>query len=197
MGNVGLPISWGMQLKDIQFLDDATRPPAPVIDGVTDDQREAGNHLRDIHDYLRDNLSTLGKLIERASAGEIDPQAVRDQVEGMALVANYRRFGNVCGQYCQLIHKHHTIEDRALFPALAHRSPALKAVVDRLEAEHGHVHLLIEMLVKAIIDLNENADREHFDNAVEIFRALEKLLLSHFRYEEDSIIDALGYYGIL
>lgn len=115
----------------------------------------------------------------------------------MALVTNYRRFGNICGQYCQLIHKHHTIEDRALFPALSRRSPALKAVVERLEAEHEHVHLLIEMLVTAIIDLNEHADRQHFENAVEIFRALEKLLLSHFRYEEDAIIDALGFYGIL
>lgn len=186
-----------MLLKDIQFLDDSTRPPAPLIEGVTEDQRASGNHLRDIHDYLRDHLATLGKLIERASAGEVDPTAVRDQVESMALVTNYRRFGNICGQYCQLIHKHHTIEDRALFPALSRRSPALKAVVERLEAEHEHVHLLIEMLVTAIIDLNEHADRQHFENAVEIFRALEKLLLSHFRYEEDAIIDALGFYGIL
>ncbi len=187
----------GMQLKDIQFLDDATRPPVPVIDGVTEEQREAGNHLRDIHDYLRANLATLGTLIERASAGEVTPQAVRNEVEGLALVANYRRFGNVCGQYCQLIHKHHTIEDRALFPALAKRSPALKAVVERLEAEHERVHQLVEMLVGAIIALNDSPDRSQFDETVAIFRALEKLLLSHFRYEEESIIDALGFYGIL
>ena len=186
-----------MLLKDIQFLDDATRPPAPVIEGVTAQQREAGNHLRDIHDYLRSDLSVIGGLIERASAGEVDAQIVGKTVENTALVANYRRFGNVCGQYCQLIHKHHTIEDRALFPALASRSPALKAVVERLEAEHVHVHQLIEMLVEAVIALNDAPDRTHFDSTVEIFRALEKLLLSHFRYEEDSIIDALGYYGIL
>jgi hemerythrin-like domain-containing protein len=186
-----------MLLKDIQFLDDATRPPPPVIEGVTADQRDAGNHLRDIHDYLRSNLEVIGTLIERASAGEVDPQVVRDTVENTALVANYRRFGNVCGQYCQLIHKHHTIEDRALFPALTSRSPALKAVVERLEAEHVHVHQLVEMLVEAIIALNEQPDRAHFDSTVDIFRALEKLLLSHFRYEEDAIIDALGYYGIL
>ncbi|MBK1794469.1 hemerythrin domain-containing protein [Devosia sp. WQ 349] len=186
-----------MLLKDIQFLDDATRPPVPVIEGVTPDQREAGNHLRDIHDYLRQHLSTLGQLIERASAGEVAASEVRDAVDSLPITANYKRFGNVCGQYCHLIHKHHTIEDQALFPALATRSPALKAVVERLEAEHVTVHHLLELMITKIMSLSDEPTRAHFDDAVEVFRAFEKLLLSHFKYEEDSIIDALGYYGIL
>lgn len=186
-----------MLLKDVQFLDDATRPPLPVIDGVTPEQREAGNHLRDIHHYMRQHLNTLGQLIERASAGDVEANEVRDAVDSLPITANYRRFGNVCGQYCQLIHKHHSIEDQALFPALASRSPALKAVVDRLEAEHVTVHQLLELMITKIMALSDEPTRAHFDDAVEVFRAFEKLLLSHFKYEEDSIIDALGYYGIL
>ena len=35
------------------------------------------------------------------------------------MVANYRRFGNLCGQYCGIVNTHHTIEDQHLFPVLA------------------------------------------------------------------------------
>lgn len=185
-----------MLLKDIQFLDDATRPPAPVIEGVTPQQRETGSHLRDVHDYMRSNLGTVVTLIERASSGSLDPASVRAEIDDLAIVANYKRFGNVCGQFCHLIHKHHTLEDRAVFPALADRSPALKAVIERLEAEHVVVHQLIELVVEKIIALNETPTRENFEDAIEAFRAFEKLLLSHFRYEEESIIDAIGYYGV-
>ena len=32
---------------------------------------------------------------------------------------------------------------------------------------------------------------------VEVFVALERVLLSHLGYEEDQIGDALGYYGLI
>ena len=56
-----------MLLKDIQFLDDATRPAIPKLAGVTEAQKAPGEHLRMIHDHLRENMVVLGRLIERAS----------------------------------------------------------------------------------------------------------------------------------
>ena len=70
-------------LLNIDFLDDATRPPLQKLEGLTDAQRAPGLHLRQVHDHLRANMLTLGKLIERAKgtlmarAGLSEPDAFR------------------------------------------------------------------------------------------------------------------------
>ena len=183
-------------LDDIDFLDDATRPAPPVLAGLTPRQRQPGQHLRMIHDHLRDNMQVLGQLIGRAAAGKATPADVAAETADLVMVSDYRRFGTLCGQYCQFVHGHHSIEDRMLFPALADKSPVMKAIAERLEAEHVVVHTLLERLIDALIALADAPGRERFEAAVEIFRALETVLLSHLGYEEEAIGDALGYYEI-
>ena len=136
-------------LLNIAFLDDATRPPAPRLEGLTAAQRRPGEHLRMIHDHLRDNMKTLGKLIERARTGSVTPAEIAAETADLAMVANFRRFGNLCGQYCQIVHTHHSIEDYAIFPALAEQGPVFKAIADRLKAEHVVVHELLHLLERA------------------------------------------------
>jgi hemerythrin-like domain-containing protein len=185
-----------MLLKDIQFLDDATRPPIPALPGLTEAQRAPGHHLRMIHDHLRDNMVTLGRLIERAAEGSASGEEIKAETADLVMVSNYRRFGTLCGQYCQFVHGHHSIEDQMIFPSLAEQGPAFKAIADRLQAEHVVVHHLLEKLIDALIALADAPDRQKFDDAVEIFRALERVLLSHLGYEEDAIGDALGYFEV-
>ncbi|KKB08854.1 hemerythrin domain-containing protein [Devosia chinhatensis] len=185
-----------MLLKDIQFLDDATRPAIPALPGITEAQKRPGQHLRMIHDHLRENMEVLGRLIERAAAGEATPDQVRAETADLVMVSNYRRFGTLCGQYCQFVHGHHSIEDQMIFPSIAAKGPAFKAIADRLQAEHVIVHQLLEQLIDALIRLSEAPGRSNFDDAVSVFRALEKVLLSHLGYEEEAIGDALGYFDI-
>jgi hemerythrin-like domain-containing protein len=186
-----------MLLKDIQFLDDATRPPIPELPGLTPAQREPGEHLKMIHDHLRENMAVLGRLIERAAEGTASAEEVKAETADLVMVSNYRRFGTLCGQYCQFVHGHHSIEDRALFPALAAQGPAFKAIADRLQAEHVVVHHLLENLIDALIALADAPAPDKFANAVEVYRALERVLLSHLGYEEQAIGDALGYFGVM
>lgn len=185
-----------MLLKDIQFLDDATRPAIPDLPGLTQAQRVPGQHLRMIHDHLRENMVVLGRLIERAAAGEATPAEVKAETADLVMVSNYRRFGTLCGQYCQFVHGHHSIEDQMIFPSIADQGPAFKAIADRLMAEHVVVHQLLERLIDALIALADAPARDRFDAAVTVFRALERVLLSHLGYEEDAIGDALGYFDI-
>lgn len=187
----------GPMLKDIKFLDDATRPPIPQLPELQPHQREAGEHLKMIHDHLRGNMVTLGRLIERAAEGEASADEVRAETADLVMVTNYRRFGTLCGQYCQFVHGHHSIEDQALFPSIAAQGPAFKAIADRLQAEHVVVHELLERLIDALIALANAPAKDKFDTAVEIYRALERVLLSHLGYEEDAIGDALGYFEIM
>lgn len=186
-----------MLLKDIQFMDDATRPSIPTLPGLTEAQKAPGEHLKMIHDHLRDNMVTLGKLIERAGAGTASAEEVKAETADLVMVSNYRRFGTLCGQYCQFVHGHHSIEDQALFPAIRMQGPAFKAIADRLEAEHVVVHQLLEKLIDALIALADAPGPAKFDDAVTVFRALERVLLSHLGYEEEAIGDALGYFDVM
>jgi len=183
-------------IDDIQFLDDATRPAPVKLEGLTDEQRDAGLHLKAVHNHLRDNMLMLGRLIERAAAGGVSAAEVTAEASVLVMVNNYRRFGNLCGQHCQIVNTHHSIEDEALFPGIASQGPAFKAIADRLRAEHVVVHELLVRLITALGTLASQPCPKHFDDAVTIYRALERVLLSHLGYEEDAIGDALGYFHL-
>ena len=72
-------------LLNIAFLDDATRPPVQKLEGLTEAQRAPGLHLRMVHDHLRDNMKTLGKLIERANGGGVTRAEVAALRSGVGL----------------------------------------------------------------------------------------------------------------
>jgi len=184
-------------IDNIEFLDDATRPQAPKLEGLTPDQREAGLHLKEVHNHLRGNMKTLRTLIERASQGQVSPDQVTAETGGMVMVANFRRFGNLCGQHCSIVNTHHSIEDYALFPGIAAQGEAFRKVAERLQAEHLVVHQLLERLVEALNLLAGAPTRENFQAATVVYEALERVLLSHLGYEEDSIGDAIGYFGLI
>ncbi len=194
-GNPSLPRLPAM-LDDIAFLDDSTRPTPPLLEGVTAAQKLPGRHLRMIHDHLRDNMDLLGRLIEQAAAGEATPAGVRSEAEGLTMIANYRRFGNLCGQHCQFVEMHHSIEDAAVFPELSTKGEAFRKVAQRLKAEHVVVHALLERLVDALEVLAGEPTEANFATAREVYDALTRVLLSHLGYEEEAIGDALGYFGI-
>jgi hemerythrin-like domain-containing protein len=184
-------------IDDIEFLDDATRPAPIRIPNLTPAQRAPGEHLKEVHEHLRDNMRTLAVLIERAASGKASAAEVTAEASNLAMVANYRRFGNLCGQHCQIVHMHHGIEDEAIFPAIAAQGDGLRAIADRLRAEHVVVHELLVRLISTLGALAEAPGQDRFDDAVTIYRALERVLLSHLGYEEEAIGDALGAFGIL
>jgi hemerythrin-like domain-containing protein len=183
-------------LLDIRFLDDSTRPPVQKLDGLTPEQKAPGEHLKEIHNHLRDNMVTIGRLIDRALEGKITIEEVEAETADLAIVANYKRFGNLCGQHCQIVEMHHSIEDYAVFPKLATYGEPFRKIAERLKAEHVVVHELLERLMDALVALTETPTSENFATAREVYEALARVLLSHLGYEEDAMGDALGYFEI-
>lgn len=183
-------------LHDIDFLDDATRPEAPALENLTEAQKRPGRHLGMIHDHFRANMRQLRDMIASAAEGEISTAELKAEADSMDMLQNYRQFGALCGQHCQIIHQHHSIEDQAIFPVLSAKSAAFKRVTDRLAAEHVIVHELLVRLIAAINTLITDPGPDSFASVRTLYDALEKVLLSHFGYEEDSIGDALGYYEV-
>ena len=184
-------------LAGLTLPDDSTRPVAPQLENVTPTQRMAGRNLRLFHNHHRQNMQAIRSLMEQIRAGEADTAALKAATAPLGeLSENYRRFGALCGQHCHMIHGHHSIEDAYVFAALSDKAKAFATVVDRLKQEHEVVHELLLRLLESLNALYHDANRETFAAAQKLYDALERLLLSHFTYEEDSIGDALGVYDI-
>lgn len=181
---------------DVDFLDDDTRPPAPRFEALTAAQRLPGRHLKMIHAHFRDTMARLRELVGEAAAGRVAPEDIATRAGAVPIVDNYRRFGTLCGQHCRVIEVHHAIEDEWIFPELAARSAAMRAVTERLIAEHRIVHALLEQLLEALEALARDPGEANFAAARDLYAALEKALASHFGYEEEAIGDALGVYGV-
>lgn len=181
---------------EILLPDDATRPEGPVLDGLTDAELEPGRHLAMIHEHHRENMHILRDLIAAARNGTVSSEEIAAQAKRMPMIENYRRFGALCGQHCQMVHGHHSIEDSYVFPELSAKAKAFRRVVDRLVEEHEIVHALVTQLMEEVEKLWKKPTDEKFDAAVLTYEKLEKLLLSHFAYEERSIGPALGRFRI-
>ena len=92
---------------------------------------------------------------------------------------------------------HHTAEDRMLFPALAAQdNDGLRKVVERLAAEHEVIHHLIERMEAAARAAMSEPGPETFASLRESFETLERVVVSHFGYEQEELEEALGYYEI-
>ncbi|MFD1696945.1 hemerythrin domain-containing protein [Roseibium aestuarii] len=179
-------------------LDEATRPSAPAIPGATEQDRAAGRQLAAIHAAYLAELDALEGLLSAVERGDASAGAVSAAVDSLTLERNYRQFGTLCGRQCYVLTMHHTIEERHMFPAISARAaPGLLAVIERLQAEHVVVHQLLERLSEASLALGAQAGPAEFAATRDTFRALLKVVRSHFRYEETELAEAIGVYDAL
>lgn len=182
-------------LDDIEIPDDSTRPRAPTLT-ITTEQTRPMRSLAAIHEHHRRNMRVLRQVIHDVGKGEQTAIDLQNSLNELNIFDNYRLFGNLCGQHCEIISMHHSIEDQAMFPALRGRNEGLNKVVERLSAEHKVVHQLLVKLSNAAAVLNETPNASQYAIVVEIYETFERLLLSHFGYEEEEIGPALGFYNI-
>jgi hypothetical protein len=183
-------------IDDIAFLDDSTRPLAPSIEGASDLHRAHGKRLTLFHRYHLQQLAQLRRALDELEKGMGDAAALAEQVGSMAMIENYRRFGSLCGQECQLLTLHHTIEDQEIFPQLRNTSDGLRKVIDRLSAEHLIVHELLVRLQEATRRFAQEPGEAALASLRRVYEALERVVISHFGYEERELEEALGFYGI-
>ncbi|HRO15845.1 MAG TPA: hemerythrin domain-containing protein, partial [Paracoccus sp. (in: a-proteobacteria)] len=146
--------------------------------------------------YLRD-LSAVARLMDGIAAGDSDPAALAPAVRGMTLAENLRLAGTVCGVQCMALTNHHQIEDSFLYPALErHGNARLNAVLARLRDEHVAIHDLIGTLADHAEKLAESMDAAQFEACATAFAALDRAVRNHFRYEEDEIGPAIGFFDV-
>ena len=175
------------KLTRITLLDNNNRPKAPKIENLTPTQRRQGRRLSLYHNYHREQL----REVESAMV-QID-DALLEKISALDMRHNFKVFGNLCGQECQMLSGHHGIEDQAMFPILHQAGDTgLRRVVERLMAEHLVVHELIEELEAKAHEAIRNPNPETYRELKLTFTSLNTCVQSHFGYEETELEEALG-----
>ena len=187
----------GRRLSAEEPWDESTRPTAAPLDAdreYTRQEQAAGQHLIDVHDYLRSELAQLRQLVEQVAAGNSSPNAVRSYINRMTIRQNNWTLGTFCETYCRTVTNHHMLEDRSVFPHLRRREADLAPVINRLEYEHEQIHDLLERVDQALVALVA-AEDNGIDGVNHAMDLLSDALLSHFSYEERELIAPLARHG--
>jgi hypothetical protein len=150
-----------------------------------------------VHAHLRAELARIVEALDELVVSGADGVArdvgigdVRAFLSRMAGRQSSFSLGAFCASYCRTVATHHAIEDQRLFPDLAAADPALRPVVDRLEAEHLVIAGHLDAIDRALLALVAG---ESGPDAVRAAAAeLARVLGSHLDYEEEQLLGPLG-----
>jgi alkanesulfonate monooxygenase SsuD/methylene tetrahydromethanopterin reductase-like flavin-dependent oxidoreductase (luciferase family) len=186
----------GVRLSTAVPWDESTRPhrreSGPDVE-YTRRGRLVGQHLVDVHDMLRTELTELREILAQVRDGGMSAGGARSALNEMALRQNDWTLGAFCSRYCGAVAQHHGLEDDAIFPHLARSDRTLEPVIERLADEHLVIHDAIQAVDHALVDhINHPDDYRPIQAAID---ALTDSLLSHLSYEEHEIVEPLARLG--
>jgi hemerythrin-like domain-containing protein len=168
------------------------RPPSGPDVAYSDTGRQVGQHLVDVHDMLRRELSELREIVAQVRDGALDAGDARSALNEMAMRQNDWTLGAFCSRYCHAVARHHGLEDDAIFPHLASSDERLQPVIGRLTEEHLVIHDAIEEVDRALVQHINHHDFERLQSAIDL---LTDALLSHLSYEEHELVEPLARLG--
>ena len=176
-------------------LKEAERPSMPPLAGASDADRRKGRHLAAIHRHYLSEVAQIASILERIKTGDAPPEALASIVLHSEMRKNFEVAGTLCGHQCRVLTMHHDIEEHSMFPALAAQgNGALSKVVEKLRAEHKVIHEMLTRLGAVAEVLSGAPDEAHFNAAYDVYFALRKAVISHFKYEETELEEAIGLY---
>ncbi len=184
-------------MATVTLLDDRTRPKAPALAGATEAHKQPGRHLKMIHRHHLQQMARVRRVLDLVAEGAAKPDALRDAVGSLDLKESMLISGNLCGQECEMLTAHHDIESAYMFPVLQQRgNDGIRKVVERLVAEHEIIHHYLIELENEVGKLMAAPNLENFSSVEVTFSALERIIKSHFNYEETELETAIGFYGV-
>jgi hypothetical protein len=181
--------------------DESTRPvyPAPADAAYTEGQQAYPQHLVDVHDALRSELTQLRDVVEQVRRGMMQVGQARSVINTMTMRQNNWTLGAYCESYCRIVTGHHSLEDHSMFRYLRQADPAAAPVVDRLAEEHVVIHDVLEQVDRALVGLvsaSEHATPGALEDLSATVDRLTDTLLSHLSYEERELLHPLAQWGM-
>ena len=143
-----------------------------------------------VHSKIRHDLEVVRELAERVLDG-VPPEEIRAEIASLQTNSPLWKLRVNCLYYCRIVHTHHRIEDRLLFPALRQTNSALDPVVDRLEADHVRVGGHLDEVEAGVDELVTNDAPESRQQLVDALSRLSEHLLAHLAYEEETILPTM------
>ncbi len=186
----------GERLSPALPWDESSRPhrePSGPEVSYSDQGRRVGQHLIDVHDMLRKELTELREVVAQVRDGALSAGDARSALGEMALRQNDWTLGAFCSRYCRAVAQHHGLEDEAVFPHLARSDAELEPVIERLSDEHLVIHDAIEGVDRALV--HHISHPEDFDSLQAAIDLLTDTLLSHLSYEEFELVEPLARLG--
>ncbi len=157
--------------------DETTRPryPAPADASYTEAQQAYPQHLIDIHDALRAELTQLRDVVDQVRRGLLQVGQARSVINTMTMRQNNWTLGAYCESYCRIVTGHHTLEDRSMFAFLRQRDADAAPVVDRLAEEHEVIADVLEQVDRALVGLVGAEPREASERLEQLSSAVDLL----------------------
>lgn len=185
------------RLSEERPWDESTRPTGPGPDPerqYAPAELATAQHLIDVHDGLRAELTRLREVVAEVEAGGSDPVALRSFFNRMTIRQNNWTLGAFCQSYCRAVTGHHSLEDRGVFPHLGRADPRLGAVLTRLGEEHETIAEILERIDAALVALvaGEPEAMAGVRAAVDL---IADAMSSHFAYEERELVEPLARLG--
>ncbi|HET7303684.1 MAG TPA: LLM class flavin-dependent oxidoreductase [Segeticoccus sp.] len=192
----------GERLSAAMPWDERSRPTIgePAGTAHTAEQQAAPQHLIDIHDALRAELTQVRDIVDQVRRGQLGVGAARSAVNTMTMRQNNWTLGAYCTAYCRVVTGHHTLEDRSVFPHLRRAEPGLAPVIGRLEDEHHVIAGVLEEVDRALVQLvdTDGTGEAAPEATADLQRQVDLLtdtMLSHLAYEERELIGPLARHG--
>jgi hypothetical protein len=177
--------------------DESTRPTLaePTDTAYAPAQLATVEHLVAIHDHLRGELDRVRDLIGQVRRGLLTVGEARAGVNELTIRQNSWTLGAYCQSYCGFVNGHHGLEDASVFPHLRRAEPDAAPVLDRLHAEHGAIHGLLDEVDRTLVALVRDGETAALDRVEQAVEALAGRLLSHLAYEERELRGPLARHG--
>jgi PHD/YefM family antitoxin component YafN of YafNO toxin-antitoxin module len=141
-----------------------------------------------IHQHLRHDLQKVRELARRLAAGSPATE-IRAGIAELSIKSPVWALRLGCRRYCEFVHLHHGLEDRMLFPGLRRAHPEVAGALDKLEADHEAIAILLADVDSAVILTAE--DQTHRAETVLALDRLADHLLAHLDFEEASLTPIL------
>jgi hypothetical protein len=142
--------------------------------------------LLSVHAAVRGDLERVERLAARALDG-ISADELTEELDEIKRGGVLWRLRIDCLRYCRFVHSHHNAENVLFFPELRETNPAIKPVIERLEADHRRVSGdldAVEAAAKRLADDDSQAARMAVAESLE---TLTDRLLAHLDYEERNL----------
>jgi len=139
---------------------------------------------------IRRDLSAVRRLAAEALKGA-PPEDLSAEIESLQTKGPLWKLRMNCMHYCRFVHGHHSLEDRALFPALRESNPGLAPVIEKLESDHRAIAVHLDEIAESIGELQWDETPSSRQRLVTALDDLSQHLLEHLDYEEKAVTPTL------